>query len=71
VHDGSILLSTKTLIQNKNRKKFSIMSLACILAEDYEHDDDDFVVAKLVSLLSFLCSCIFHLLCLSNSSVNL
>jgi hypothetical protein len=63
VHDGNVLLSTRTLIQNKNRKKFSVMSLAHILAEDYEHDDDEFVVAKPMSLSSFLCSCIFPLLC--------
>ncbi len=47
--DGSILLPTRTLIQNRNRKKLYVRSLACILAEDYEHDDDDFVVAKPVS----------------------
>jgi hypothetical protein len=46
-----------------NKKKFSVMSLARILAEDCEHDDDEFVVTKLVSSLSFLCLCIFPLLC--------
>jgi hypothetical protein len=63
VHDGSVLLSTRTLIQNKNKRKLFVKSLVGILEEDCEHDDDDFVAAKLVSLLSSLCSCIFHMLC--------
>ncbi len=63
VHDGNVLLSTRTLIQNKNIRKLSVRSLVYILVEDYEHDDDDFVATKPVLLLSSFCSCIFHMLC--------
>jgi hypothetical protein len=54
VHDGSVLLSIRALIQNRNKRKLSVRSLAHILAEDFEHDDDDFVAASVVVVLFLL-----------------